>query len=433
MSRTKLSILDAMVRQGVRDLVATTELSEWLETQKKTEGDILVVNNSFVYRKPLIKTSKNEQYLCLGLKNGKPHVDDVLVTKPGDLNVDFKLLSARANNLPDLQPLDEALQTELKRIGTLVFVLLGELEDVRTAVDFKNAYADELRFEPSAKSGALVEKMKNGRRVIVVNQLVDPETAWSIIKPEIEDELAKEASNVETAFGAAFERLQDEARSKLSIPPSTASKSDTSFIGRLRDSVKQQRKLYNDALKKCSGATSARASHLNEVLRIAYNFAEDAIKVLQLVVSISDLKAVLLWSTIKEQFDVAEAFRKLPWTKSDKKPSLKRYQEIINGARNRAFHNLLAFERTIEADLDGVTVNAKRLTLMPAHGRTKNIVAFDYEDREMVEVLTELTRAPETTVPLEFWKKNSAVMESFEKLLASVEKALWALNQARRS
>src|SRR5438094_9387196 len=115
MSRTKLSTLDAMVRQGLRDLVATTELSEWLETQKKTEGDILVVNNSFVYRKPLIKTSKNEQYLCVTLKNGNPHVDDVLVTKPGDLNVDFKLLSAQANNLPDLQPLADALRTELTR------------------------------------------------------------------------------------------------------------------------------------------------------------------------------------------------------------------------------------------------------------------------------------------------------------------------------
>ena len=171
--------------------------------------------------------------------------------------------------------------------------------------------------------------------------------------------------------------------------------------------------------------------HLNEVLRIAYNFADDAIKILQLMVSVADLKGVVLWSTLKQHFDVAEAFRALPWTKSDKKPSLKRYQEIINGARNRAFHNLLAFERTIEANLEGVKVNARRLTLMPAHGRSKGDVAFDYEDREMVEVLTELTRAPETTVPLDFWKKNAVVMESFENLLKRIEDVLWLLNRAR--
>ena len=76
-------------------------------------------------------------------------------------------------------------------------------------------------------------------------------------------------------------------------------------------------------------------------------------------------------------------------------------------------------------------MNARRLTLMPAHGRSKSGVAFDYEDREMVEVLTELTRAPEIAVPLDFWRKNAAVMESFENLLKRIEDVLWALNRTR--
>jgi len=34
-------------------------------------------------------------------------------------------------------------------------------------------------------------------------------------------------------------------------------------------------------------------------------------------------------------------------------------------------------------------------------------------------------------VPFDFGKKNAAVMESFEKLLACTEDALWALDRAQ--
>ena len=49
----------------------------------------------------------------------------------------------------------------------------------------------------------------------------------------------------------------------------------------------------------------------------------------------------------------------------------------------------------------------------------------------MVEVLAELTRAPETAVPLDFWKRNGVVMKSFEDLLTSTEEFLWMLNKAQ--
>lgn len=117
--------------------------------------------------------------------------------------------------------------------------------------------------------------------------------------------------------------------------------------------------------------------------------------------------------------------------KSRKKPSLERYREIISGARNRAFHSLLALDRTVEANLEGVQVGAKRLTLFPPYGRRKSYIHFEYEDREMVQVLSELTRAPEATVPLEFWRKNEVVMERLEALLAATEQALWILNRVR--
>ncbi len=420
-----------LIQRSVHGLADTPVFREWLRTAKVTAGDVVVINNSFIYRKPLIKTPKNGQYLCLKVKGTQPDTKNVFVATPGDINSDFKLFSAKSANLPTLESLDKSLQKEISRLGRLMFVLIGALRDVPDAVPVNHGVVKKLEFNPSIKRQAVLQDAGGGKKTITIRQLTDPGTSWNAVKPKLEQEVGNDLSEIEAAFGVAFEKLRDKARLRLVLPTRTTLKTSTSFIARLRESVSEQRKLYEAALQKLTNGDAMADAHLREVMRIAYNFADDAIKVLQLLVSIADLKAVLLWSTVKEHFDLAEAFRNLPWTKSHKKPSLGRYREIIAGTRNHAFHDLLAFDRTIEADLDGVSVKARRLTLLPAHGSRKKTVPFDYEDRELVEILAELTRAPEIAVPLNFWKKNVKVIESFERLLESTERALWALNKTR--
>jgi hypothetical protein len=421
--------LKGKILRGLRSLSYTDAFAEWLRNEKANDGDVVIFNNSFIYRKPLVKTSKNNQYLCAQVKRGKLDLTDVSVIEPGEMNSDFKLLSQKRDGLPPRKPLEKALQREQKELGRLVFVLIGELRDVGATVPMPHGHVKSLRFDPSASQAAV--QGPNGNKALIVNRLTDPESVWNAVRPILERELGHDLAGLEERFADAFENLRNEACLHLVLPAAGAAKTATSFIARLRVSVSQQRKLYEAALEQHEKGGRLADGNLRDAMRVAYNFADDAIKVLLLLVSVSDLKAILLWCTLKEHFEVAEAFRKLPWTKSSKKPSLERYRETISGARNRAFHNLLAFDRTIEADLSGVHVNARRLTLFPAYSRRKNVVAFDYEDREMVELLTELTRAPEVTVPLDFWKKNAVVMESFEKLLAGTEETLWALNQAR--
>ena len=289
-----------------------------------------------------------------------------------------------------------------------------------------------LRYDPTGDSLSL-QNSDDGSKIAIVNQLTDPAKAWRELMTLLQEQDDDNISSLEPAFAEAFEKLQNETRKLLIMPKSGTTKKDetVTLLSQFRTSVSKQHKLYVNALEEYIKKRSGADAYLRDVMRIAYNFADDAIKVLELLVSISDLKAVLLWSTIKEHFDIAEAFRNLPWTKSNKKASLERYREIISGARNRAFHNLLAFDRTVEANLQGVEIKAKRLTLFPAYGRRKTSISFDYEDREMVEVLSKLTRAPETMVNLDFWKKNEKVMDCFKKLLAATEDALWLLNTAR--
>jgi len=425
----KIDTIKRIIMRSVRALISTEAFSTWLQGQSAENGDLVVLNNSFVYRdKKLIKTSKNRQYICLTVRGGKVNASKLFIAEPGELNSDFKLFSAQSGNLPKLETLDQALQMEMQRLGRLVFVLIGELQDLPATVPVNHSYVKELKFDPSARSEAGIQGVGENMS-IVVNQLTDPETAWKAIRLALKQGRGNDLSRLESAFSAAFEKLQDEARLRLVLPSSGAAKTGTSFIARLRDSVYEQRKVYEDAIQEWAKGGIAADGHLREAMRVAYNFADDALKVLQLLVSVADLKGVLLWCTVREHFDVAEAFRNLPWTKSHKKPSLERYREMVGGARNRAFHNLLAFDRTIEADLGDVDVKAHRLTLLPLHSRRKTTVPFDYEDREMVEILTGLTRAREVAVPFNFWKKNAVVMESFEKLLASTEDALWALNR----
>lgn len=430
MNTAKLASVQDLVETGVKAVAKMSAFSDWVP--EAVDGDGLVaINNSFIYR-DLVKTTKNEQYLCLLSEGGKILTQSISVAKPQSFNTDFKFLKSLSKVIPETEPLEAGLKAELASLGQLVFLLIGEIEDVPFEVPIDHSYAHQLRFEPKQKETAAVSTIDAGEKCVIVSDLVDAEAAWNEIEGTVRGEIGNDTEGFRAEFAIAFDNLQQAAQSNLVLPSADAVRTRSSFLAHVRNSVKEQRKLYDDALRKIKRAKANRASHLNEVLRIAYNFADDAIKVLTLLVSICDLKGVVLWCTLCQHFELAEAFRALPWRKIKGKASLKRYQEVINGARNRAFHNLLGFDRSLFSDLTGVSIKARSLTLFPAHGRRKTHIPFDYEDRELVEVLSQLTLAPETAVSMEFWKRNADVMTKFEELLAATENALWVLNAARR-
>lgn len=426
------SDVQSVIESGVTAVTKSSAFSNWFTDEAPTGEGLIGINNSFIYR-DLVETTKNDQYLCVSLKDSKAQSDYISVAKPPTFNPDFKFFKSASKVMPETRPLETALQGELASVGQLVFVLIGEIEDVISDVEIDHTYAHLLRFDPKQKKTASVSPIDDSQRCVAINELVDPEAVWTEIEATVRGEIGDETEGFQAAFSVAFGKLQQQAQSHLLLPSTDAPKSHSSFLGRVRSSVKDQRRLYEDALRKSQRAQTSQASHLNEVLRIAYNFADDAIKVLTLLVSVCDLKGIVLWCTLRQHFELAEAFRALPWTRIKGKASLKGYQEVINGARNRAFHNLLGFDRSLFSDLTGVTIKARSLTLLPSHGRRKAHVPFDYEDRELVQVLSQLTLAPETAVSMEFWKRNTEVMAKFEELLDATEAALWLLNAARAS
>jgi hypothetical protein len=306
--------------------------------------------------------------------------------------------------------------------------LIGDIVDRPYSTKIQIRNVNELKFDPNAVKPEVM--IVDGKINIVINQITDPGAAWIMLKPELELIQNIDLDSLEKAYKQSFKEIQKNARLIMNLPQPASPPKSNSFIEQLQNSVIEQRKLYESALEKCTSGQDPNEVNLREIMRISYNFADDAIKIMQLLVSLSDLKAIVLWSTLKSHFDLAKSISNLPWSKSDKKASLDYYVETINGARNHAFHNFLLFDRTIEANLSDVQVKARKLTFLPPYSQRRYNVPFDYEDREIVEILSEITRAPETAVALDFWIKNLTVLESFERLLNSTKEALWLLNSA---
>jgi hypothetical protein len=152
-------------------------------------------------------------------------------------------------------------------------------------------------------------------------------------------------SELTEPFVTAVEKLQQKDHAILKLPGRARAKDALldSFAVALRKSMVR----YKTSLEVSKGVPAPHANEFNDVLRIAYSFASDAVRIIRLLVSVSDLKPAVRWCTIDEWFRLEDAFRSLPWSKLKQKPSLDIYQRTVNAARNRAFHHLLPVNNSI--------------------------------------------------------------------------------------
>jgi len=83
------------------------------------------------------------------------------------------------------------------------------------------------------------------------------------------------------------------------------------YHGHDRDRSSEQRAQYTDSLVALR-FLEVQTFKLKRDLAFAYNFASDATGYLNLIVSICDLRPLVLWGTIAEHLTLSEAFRGLP-------------------------------------------------------------------------------------------------------------------------
>jgi hypothetical protein len=394
------------VGSSVSALATQSGFKEWLSSQGATPGDLIVVNNSFVLRQA-VTTNKSDYYLVLEVGDEGQVLPVPSVATKLNLNSDFQLLKKKSKNLPIRTALPDAMEQEIKDLGRLVFILVGHVEDdVVLSIPLNLSLFSQIILDPNSPNRATIQDTR-----IVVRDTFDEEKIWEELLAKIGPDLGEdELASVRRAVGISLDQLQAETYARLVLPGAEAHVSPP-VIDSICEVLKGQRNDYVQALKKCDGDPAIDNSAYNEVLRISYNFATDAAGLIRLIVSICDLKPVVLWGTIGEHYRLSEAFKSLPWLRSRNKPSLPNYAHTIGDARNSAFHHLFPFRKTLEVSLGDEALQNVALRIFSEHTRKKENRLL-YQDKALVDVLVEFTRAGERRVAPRFWRQNVDVMDA---------------------
>jgi hypothetical protein len=176
------SEITALIAKSLAWVRTHPSFQTWREELTLSAGDIVAINNSFVFRSG-VGTRKNEKYLAVVVrKNGDLTIDPV-VCEALRLNSDFKLISAKSKNQPMCQELGDAVWSEVKELGKLVFLLVGSVDDT---VVLEEAVNDE-DFDLVVLDPALNADVEIKGRKILVREVGNEDRVWDAVKHAVGD------------------------------------------------------------------------------------------------------------------------------------------------------------------------------------------------------------------------------------------------------
>ena len=320
-----------------------------------------------------------------------------------------------------MSALDPLITQECSTIGKIVFVLISCVEDDRiVSEDMLHSSFDRVTWHPLQTDLLCV----NGRD-IMIKDVYDEDTLWKSLETYCNGHSINISEKTKTEFGKCLAELQSKAVASLRLPNKDGSAQGV--LDAIVQQLQKQREAYCVALGKCKSDPSSDLSAFNEILRIAYNFANEATDFLGLIVAICDLKPLVLWGTIGEHYALSEAFHTLPWTRSDQKQSLKEYIETIGDARNSAFHHLFPFQKLLVFALPPTAIQQAELRIFAEYRAKKRDNGLTYQDQELVNALVEFTHARSRHIPASFWQKNLDVIDNTIALFEATNRVLKCL------
>jgi len=399
-------------------LLASDAFAAWKGAETLRVGDLVVCNNSFLFREGRF-TTKSAYYLGVRVKGeGDFELPPVVVTATGGINLQFKRFTPKELAGSEIATLEATLTQELPRLGSIVLSLVGRIADPEDAeVPILGVSGiDALRYSPGQPAPA---KLSGG--VISVGSLANLDVSWTAVQAAVSGAEDVKLDALGDKFEQAFRALQETAARP--VDPTAISEDGPSILSEILQRMGEQALAYSAALQRYQSTPEDNEIY-KELLRIAYNFADGARAFLGLMVGMCDLKPMLFWLTVFEQVELAHRFAKLPFSLVGKaKPSLERYRSVIAEARNQAFHDVFAFDHPFRVRLPGDALRSPELRLFREHAKRTD-PALDFEDRRLVELLAALTRTPERAVPVGFWQGNEAVMTAVVDVVRALRQAL---------
>lgn len=347
-----LKKIEEQIICSLRKLVVHPSFESFYEKNRKPK--IIQLNNSFIHRD--VKTNKNELHLFLKMKDNSRERFDIYVGKEIGQNLNFKPISEKSTNKPDIRPIEEVINEEIKKLGKILYVLIAKVKDdvhLKKSVNCKEIRT--VNWIPQQKIFFIYRDNE-----IYINNISDREKIWSKIE---ENNAIVDRENTKKAIFIALDGLEKQAVARIVISEKSE---DEGLLDQVVKALKKHREEYVELLDQ-------HTQNINELRRIAYNFATDVLTYLNLIVSICDLKPIVLWGTIGEHFCLSEAFRNLSCFDNKIKPSLKGYRQIISDERNESFHRIISLNKTLKLELPPEAIGYTEITFFPNMGIKKII------------------------------------------------------------
>jgi hypothetical protein len=388
----------------------------------------LVINGSFLYRdKSMVKTNQSHRRLVASLAASGKRVrsENLSIIDNETIKTHYKMMGP-----PDaakVTTLTAAVTQELANTGDLLFTLLGTMKGMRPqtqAVDGKKVR--ELRLIPSL-TGPNIQRAGEG--IYSITRILPIEELLEFINEDLKPRGGISAED-RRVIGTSYDKVLDQVTTEVAVPSGKIQDPTGTILGKIVISLREQADKYRKALDVLrTDSDDPRA--FNEVLRIAYNFSADVLPLISLFVSICDLKPLIFWCTLSEQWTLHKAFASLPWAALGRKEKLEEYKSIVSQARSHAFHHVLPFDSTVEIDLSTLDVRAEKIRLFVPFGQ-KEGRGVHLRDQKLAEVLSEFSRPKERPVSQIFWRANLAVIQAACRLAEEVLSALILIHDARR-
>lgn len=410
--------LSNLIIKNINDFIKDSALKETIPALEKADEKIIILNNSFIFREAALKTNKNDKYIAF--MPGPDKVDEsgcFVVTGP-ELKSDYQIKNINDNSITR-SALQEAVNQQLADIGSLVYILIGKIDNnIEVKSDLNHTRFKKLILKPSL---SVITKLDND--IILCQGIEDEENIWNAVESELRESNFPddEIVSLKETIGDSFSELKSLAYSKI-ILPDIASHQSSCFLDTIVSAVKENLKKYENALYDLNKTGEKRKTALMEILRIAYNFTDEAVTLIRLIMSICDLKPIVLWGTFYDHYRLNESIKTLPWTKQKTKPKLSVYTSTVKNARNKAFHRLLPFSKSFEVELPDKTLKDAKLRIFSEYKKGSN--QLQYKDKELVDVLMEFTRTSDEAVSDEFWRKNAEVIRNTIRLLENTAEFL---------
>lgn len=406
------------VEEAVARATRTSYFREWVAANPVQPGDRIILNNSFLSRESL-KTAKSAKYLAVELAGYPPEVKTIWVATAG-ISVStspFKVVSPKSKNIA-FTPLEDAIQDEVTRFGELAFILIGTADDsAKNEVSLADKRFTRLIWDQGF-DGVVEITLEAG--AIRVGHISNESAIWTALVAAASELGIQLDEEFRDTLCQALTLVQSEAVAAVTLPeqPGGAAEGLTASIA---DALDEHVSLYRTAVQSLTVNPDDHGAQ-TEVFRLSYTFASDALKYLELLMSVGDLKPLVMWMSMHSHLELVQAFNALPWGETARKPSIKNYREAIADARNSAFHNALPFRNSLSIELPEGAIRRAKLTLFGPHKSNTNQLV--YEDKELVDVLTQFTRARERQLPLTFWVANMEVLGAVVALFRASSKAL---------